>query len=78
MAVAQKMNARYAECSSKEMTGVDEIFEQAINTVVANDPSNQRDTRRDSRRTVQSSSGPPGTSSGAGGMRRRKRKCNFL
>ena len=77
MAVAQKMNARYMECSSKEMIGVEDIFEQAINTVVANDPSNQRDTRRDSRKPV-SSSGLPGSTGGAGGMRRKKRKCNFL
>ena len=37
MAVAQKMNAQYMECSSKEMRGVEEIFERAILTVVAND-----------------------------------------
>ncbi|KAF1854817.1 hypothetical protein Lal_00009398 [Lupinus albus] len=37
MTVAKKMSAQYMECSSKEMSGVDEIFEQAINTVVAND-----------------------------------------
>ncbi|KAJ3538352.1 hypothetical protein NM208_g5944 [Fusarium decemcellulare] len=37
MAVAKKMSAQYMECSSKEMRGVDEIFEQAILTVVAND-----------------------------------------
>ncbi|KAJ9632348.1 RHO4 protein [Taxawa tesnikishii (nom. ined.)] len=34
-AVAKKMGAHYMECSSKEMTGVHEIFETAINTVVA-------------------------------------------
>lgn len=34
-AVAKKMGALYMECSSKEMTGVHEIFEAAINTVVA-------------------------------------------
>ncbi|KAK2071893.1 hypothetical protein P8C59_006280 [Phyllachora maydis] len=37
MAVAQKMGAQYMECSSKEMTGVEEVFERAILTVVAND-----------------------------------------
>lgn len=36
-AVAAKMGAQYMECSSKEMTGVEEIFERAILTVVAND-----------------------------------------
>ncbi|KAK4226963.1 P-loop containing nucleoside triphosphate hydrolase protein [Podospora fimiseda] len=35
--VANKMNAQYMECSSKEMKGVEEIFERAILTVVAND-----------------------------------------
>ncbi|PCG97302.1 Small GTPase superfamily, Ras type [Penicillium occitanis (nom. inval.)] len=33
-AVAQRMGAAYIECSSKEMTGVDEVFELAVNTVV--------------------------------------------
>ncbi|KAK4190289.1 P-loop containing nucleoside triphosphate hydrolase protein [Podospora australis] len=37
LAVATKMGAQYMECSSKEMTGVEEIFERAILTVVAND-----------------------------------------
>ena len=37
LAVADKMKAQYMECSSKEMTGVDEIFDRAILTVVAND-----------------------------------------
>ena len=33
-AVAQKMGAMYMECSSKEMTGVHEIFETAIDIAV--------------------------------------------
>ena len=37
LAVAERMKAQYMECSSKEMTGVDEIFDRAILTVVAND-----------------------------------------
>lgn len=40
MAVAKKMGAQYMECSSKEMMGVDEIFERAIDTVVINDRRN--------------------------------------
>lgn len=40
-AVAQKMKAKYMECSSKEMLGVDEIFEVAIEIVVTNDSRNQ-------------------------------------
>lgn len=46
MAVAQKMGAQYMECSSKEMRGVDEIFERAILTVVANDRRNQESTNQ--------------------------------
>jgi uncharacterized protein YecT (DUF1311 family) len=54
------------ECSSKEMTGVDEIFNEAINTVVANDRSNQ---------LQQPEALPPGQ---PGGMKKRKRNCRFL
>ena len=57
------------ECSSKEMTGVDEIFNQAINTVVANDRSNQ---------VEQPTALPPGQSGGGGRMKKRKRNCRFL
>lgn len=74
MAVANKMSAQYMECSSKEMSGVDEIFEQAILTVVAND-----------RKTLEASaaaghSGNIGRSSvpGGGPIKRKKRKCQFL
>ncbi|KAF9891844.1 Rho GTPase [Aspergillus nanangensis] len=33
-AVARRMNASYVECSSKEMHGVDEVFQLAVDTVV--------------------------------------------
>jgi GTPase SAR1 family protein len=66
MAVAQKMGARYMECSSKEMTGVHEIFEEAINTVVANDRSNQQ---------KQAQTGGTGQT---GGIRKKKRSCKIL
>lgn len=71
MTVARKMGARYMECSSKEMIGVHEIFEEAINTVVANDPSNQ---------VRQTPTGGPTRSSGGGGggMRKKKRSCKIL
>jgi Ras family protein A len=64
--VAQKMGAQYMECSSKEMTGVDDIFNKAINTVVANDRSNQ---------VQQPESLPPGV---PGGMKKKKRSCRIL
>jgi Ras homolog gene family, member A len=66
MNVARKMGARYMECSSKEMTGVEEIFTIAINTVVANDRSNQQYQSQDS---------------GAGQIapiRKKKRNCKIL
>lgn len=77
MGVAQKMNAQYMECSSKEMKGVDEIFEQAIVTVVSNDRRNleaQAAQRSSSRRDSTHLGGIPG----AAGIRKKKRKCNFL
>lgn len=76
MAVAQKMNAQYMECSSKEMKGVDEIFEQAITTVVSNDRRTleMQAAHQPSSRESGRSSGVPGV----GGVRKKKRKCNFL
>jgi hypothetical protein len=68
MAVARKMGARYMECSSKEMRGVEEIFEQAIEIIVSND------SRNDSRNTVQT---PQGGESGIV-KKRKKRNCGFL
>jgi hypothetical protein len=73
MAVAKKMNAQYMECSSKEMSGVDEIFEQAINTVVAND-----------RKTIEaaaasgSSKESKSSTPGVGQIKRKKRRCPIL
>lgn len=66
MAVAQKMGARYMECSSKEMRGVDEIFEQAIEIVVSGDRRNAAQT--------------PQGGGGTGGMvvKKKKRNCRFL
>lgn len=65
LAVAKKMGAQYMECSSKEMSGVEEIFERAILTVVAND-----------RKTLEAeaasnSAGVGGNLSGGGGFGRR-------
>ncbi|RFU31429.1 hypothetical protein B7463_g4926, partial [Scytalidium lignicola] len=71
MAVAQKMGARYMECSSKEMTGVDEIFTDAIDIVVRNDRSNQQQQQQQESQ---------GSSSGAqySGIKKKKRNCRFL
>ncbi|KAI0140494.1 ras-domain-containing protein [Xylariaceae sp. FL1272] len=80
-AVAKKMNAQYMECSSKEMVGVDEIFDRAIHTVVSNDrknleaamaaaPSSSKAEKRDA-------SGGSASFPGVRGLKK-KRKCNFL
>lgn len=72
------MHARYMECSSKEMDGVDQIFDKALDIVVANDRSN---TQKSSRNT-DSRASQVGFGGGGGGdglvPKRRKRKCNFL
>jgi len=73
MAVAQKMNAQYMECSSKEMRGVDEIFERAILTVVANDRKNVEAAASHANTTGGRTSMP-----GVGVPKRKKRKCQFL
>ncbi|CAI0654443.1 GTP-binding protein rhoC [Colletotrichum fructicola] len=76
-AVARKMGAQYMECSSKEMTGVDEIFEQAILTVVANDRKNL-----EAQAAVSSSHGAPSSSGGIPGVgplkKKKKRNCKIL
>ena len=66
MAVAQKMGARYMECSSKEMEGVDDIFNTAIDTIVANDRSNQQ---------YQQQNGGLGQT---GAIKKKKRNCKIL
>ncbi|KAI1002511.1 GTP-binding protein [Podosphaera aphanis] len=68
LSVSKKMGALYMECSSKEMTGVEEIFAEAINIVVANDRSNQ-----DSESTKNA---PHGKGLKAG--RKMKRNCKIL
>ncbi|KAI1476503.1 hypothetical protein K445DRAFT_15211 [Daldinia sp. EC12] len=89
MAVARKMGAQYMECSSKEMTGVDEIFDKAIQTVVANDKRNLEAAMAAAPSSVGSSSGGGGGGSSGGGrdsggipgirtFKKKKRNCNFL
>lgn len=79
-AVAKKMGAQYMECSSKEMRGVDEIFEQAINTVVHNDRRNLE---------AAMAAAPNASGNGVSGrdfaglaniraFKKKKRNCNFL
>ncbi|KAI2463342.1 ras-domain-containing protein [Annulohypoxylon bovei var. microspora] len=84
MAVAKKMGAQYMECSSKEMTGVDEIFDRAIQTVVANDRRNLEVAMAAAPTAMpgpSTSSGSGRESGGLSGLRafkKKKRNCNFL
>ena len=70
-AVADKMGAMYMECSSKEMTGVHEIFETAIDTAV-------RGREEEEVGAVGGQSGGSGRG-GAGPQKKKKRSnCKIL
>lgn len=85
MTVAKKMGAQYMECSSKEMVGVDEIFDTAIHTVVMNDkrnleaamaaaPKSSGIASRRGSKDKDGSSGIPGVRA----FKKKKRNCTFL
>ncbi|KAI1826852.1 ras-domain-containing protein [Xylaria intraflava] len=82
MTVAKKMGAQYMECSSKEMVGVDEIFDRAIHTVVMNDRRNLESAMAAAPKT--SGSGTfrkdkdNGAVPGVRAFKKKKRNCNFL
>ena len=78
MAVAKKMGAQYVECSSKEMRGVDEIFDQAIDIVVANDRRNLEAAMAAASSSSGGGSSGGGKSSGLRTFKKKKRNCNFL
>lgn len=63
--VAHKMGATYFECSSKEMRGVDEVFELAVNTAVAAEEQGWNGNETNN-------------TAGGGAKKIKKRKCNFL
>ncbi|KAK3068939.1 RHO4 protein [Teratosphaeriaceae sp. CCFEE 6253] len=72
-AVAQKMGALYMECSSKEMSGVHEIFETAIDIAVRG-PEEEEEQARSSARN-----GGGGRSGAAVPAKRKKRSnCKIL
>ena len=66
------MGAMYVECSSKEMKGVDEVFELAVNTAVSQEVYNREQTAS---RTSKGSkaSGGSGTSKS-----KKPRACKML
>lgn len=87
--VAQRMNASYVECSSKEMYGVDEVFALAVHTAVSaeeqdwNDrpsPSSKGKAGRGGNSSVAGSSGGGSgrVGGGGGGKKIKKRTCKIL
>ncbi|KAE8152208.1 Rho GTPase Rho4 [Aspergillus avenaceus] len=69
-AVARRMNASYVECSSKEMRGVDGVFELAVDTVVSTEEQYSWSNSQSS------SSGVKPT--GRGPKKVKKRTCKIL
>ncbi|KAL4925679.1 Rho4-like protein [Aspergillus undulatus] len=67
--VASRMNATYIECSSKEMRGVDAVFQLAVDTVVSVEEQSW-DTRIPSTGT--------GSKPTGGGKKVKKRSCKIL
>ncbi|EOD46745.1 Ras GTPase [Neofusicoccum parvum] len=66
--VAKKMNATYMECSSKEMDGVDDIFDAAVTMAVGDE------WKPASREGRPGGSGPPPF----GGRKPKKSRCKIL
>ena len=60
--VAEKMGATYVECSSKEMRGIKEVFELAVDTAIGQEIGLQKQTE----------------SHGMGGKKSKKRSCKIL
>ena len=73
-AVARRMGAHYMECSSKELTGVDEIFDFAVNVAVGDEwrANDIRASNKDGNRSAS-----PGSRM-FGGRKIRKSRCKIL
>lgn len=67
-AVAKRMGAVYVECSSKEMVGVDEVFELAVNTVVGQEIEAKQQAAQNNK------SSPFGSGSGGGGGKKKGKR----
>ncbi|KAL3469762.1 GTP-binding protein rhoC [Aspergillus californicus] len=72
--VARRMNASYVECSSKEMRGVDSVFQLAVDTVVSQEEESWKP------RPQTSKGSKPNSGGGAvgGGRKVKKRSCKIL
>lgn len=67
-AVAKRMGAVYVECSSKEMVGVDEVFELAVNTVVGQEIETKQQAAQNNK------SSPFGSGGGGGGGKKKGKR----
>ncbi|KAI9754682.1 MAG: hypothetical protein M4579_004587 [Chaenotheca gracillima] len=74
--VARRMGAAYMECSSKEMRGVDEVFERAVLISVGDDKSSHGSSAGGSGSAT--SGGFSSGSNGAKNTRRKRRNCKVL
>lgn len=72
--VAKQMGAIYAECSSKEMKGVDEVFELAVNTAVGQEVAMEQQQQQQQRESRQDRGGR----GIAVGKKTKKRGCPIL
>ena len=72
------MGAMYVECSSKEMSGVHEVFELAVDTAVGREMKLNEET--EARRRYNSGSGDNvlGGRVGKSGMFKKKKGCPIL
>ena len=81
--VARRMGASYIECSSKEMRGVDEVFEHAVHIVVSASEDQEWATAT-SKNEQQTTARPSGSkpaqpvSKRKGGRRVKRRTCKIL
>ncbi len=78
-AVAQKMGAKYMECSSKEWIGVEEIFDTAIVDAVKAGEEIEARMRGDKSGVEEEERGASGMSKGSGKKRKKGGKsCRIL
>lgn len=77
------MGATYAECSSKEMRGVDEVFAKAVDCAISIEEqgwSTQQPASRSGRtsRTSRTNAAPSGGGAPRPGKKVKKRTCKIL
>ncbi|KAJ5945648.1 GTP-binding protein rhoC [Penicillium verhagenii] len=77
-AVAHRMGASYVECSSKEMRGVDDVFAQAVDTVVETETESWKPTKQSLSSSNNRNSVKPSGGGGGPGKKIKKRSCKIL